>query len=113
EDTDGDYTPHFGSVLAGWAPLMVDDNGNRARPHQAIMCEGCNNPYDPAAFDVRQDQGMLIGPHIIDALEGGLPGVPVKMRYEVGDYSAVDDNNMSHIELKHSMMSHQHFRNYK
>lgn len=113
EDADDDYTPRFGSVLAGWAPLMVDDNGNPSRPDQAILCDGCNNAYDPAAFDVRRDQGMLVGPHIFEVLDGGLPGVPVKMLYEVGDHTAVDDNNMSHIELKNSVMSHQNYRNYK
>src|SRR5690606_16425739 len=43
EDTDGKYTPRFVAVLGGWAPLMVDDNGNPARPNQAILCNGCNN----------------------------------------------------------------------
>lgn len=114
EDTDGYATPQFGPSLAGWAPLMVDDNGNRARPNQVILCDGCHkNVYDPAAFDVRRDQGMLVGPNIAEALEGGLPGVPVKMLVQVGDRIWVDDNNMSHIELRNSMMSHQNYRNYK
>lgn len=110
EDT---HTPRFGPVLAGWAPLMVDDNGNAARPNQYVRCTGCVPTDDPAPFDVTRDQGMLIGPNILEVLDGGLPGVPVKMWHEVGDYAAVDDNNMSHIELKNSMMSHQNYRNYK
>lgn len=111
DDVDGEFTPHFGKVLAGWAPLMIDDNGNRARPNQAVLCDGCNNVYDPAGFDVRRDQGLLVGPNILEALDGGLPGVPIRMLDQTG--SDVDDNNMSHIELKNSLMSHQNYRNYK
>lgn len=113
EDSAGAFTPRFGTILAGWGPLMVDDNGNPARPGQAVWCTGCNNQADAAPFDVMSDQGLLVGRNISEVLDGGLPGVPIKMRYEIGDYTAVDDNNMSHIELKNSVMSHQNYRNHK
>lgn len=112
-DVDGEATPHFGTALDVWADHLVDDNGNPARPGQAILCTGCNNPYDPAAFDARQDRSLFIGEHVMDALEGGLPGVPVRMLAEHPDGSfSVDDNYMSHIELQNSLMSHQDYRNY-
>ena len=108
QDVAGAGTPAFGSTLGGWASLMVDDNGNPARPGQKVLCQGCGNSYDLDAFDVRLDRGMLVGVHIREALAGGLPGVPVRMLTD----GAVDDNYMSHIELKNSMMSHQSYRNY-
>ncbi|PLC51838.1 autotransporter [Pollutimonas subterranea] len=112
DDAEGPFTPQFADVLTGMAPLMVDDNGNPARPNQAILCEGCDNAYDPAAFDVRSDRGILVGPNILEALDGGLPGVPVTMLYEVGGETGVDNNNMSHLELNNSTMSHQNYRSY-
>ena len=110
---DGDpYRPRFGDVLAGWAPLMVDDHGRPAQPGQAMLCNDCAHPYDPEAFDVREDKGMLVGPHIAEVLEGGLPGIPLSMYVQDGDDLLFDDNNMSHIELRNSIMSHQTYRNY-
>ncbi|WP_276807847.1 autotransporter outer membrane beta-barrel domain-containing protein [Castellaniella defragrans] len=112
-NTAGTLTPAFGDVLGGWASLMVDDNGNPARPGQVILCRGCPNPAASDVFDVRQDKGMLVGPHIDEVLAGGLPGVPVAMlKHKVDGTVSVDDNYMSHIELKNSMMSHQSYRNY-
>lgn len=112
----GDWTPVFGPVLGGWGALMIDDNGNRARPGQVVICgEACkNNPgYDADGFDVRQDKAMLVGAHINEVLAGGLPGIPLSMMGAKPDgFSYPDDNYMSHIELKNSMMSHQNFRNY-
>lgn len=112
-DVAGAWTPAFESVLGGWASLMVDDHGRRARPGQAVLCQGCSNPYDPGAFDVRQDRGMLVGTHISEALAGAMLGVPVRMlSTDVNGVAFVDDNYMSHIELKNGMMSHQNYRNY-
>lgn len=107
------YMPYFEENLSTWATLLRDDNGNPARPLQPILCSGCHNEYDPLGFDARNDRSVLVGPHIREVLAGGLPGVPVKMLYETveGDFG-VDNNYMSHIELKNSMMSHQNYRNY-
>ncbi|MGB6218459.1 MAG: autotransporter, partial [Castellaniella sp.] len=105
--------PFFSAALNTWAEHLVDDNGNPARAGQAILCAGCSNVPDPAAFDVRKDQGMFVGAHVLDALEGGLAGLPVKMMFEdVWGNTRFDNNAMSHIELKNSMMSHQNYRNY-
>lgn len=112
EEGEKRFAPAFGPALAGWGPLMVDDHGRPARPNQAILCNGCDNPYDPEAFDARADRSLLVGPNIQDALEGGLPGIPITMYYRDDDGVGVDDNTMSHIELRNSMMSHQSYRNY-
>lgn len=101
--------PYFESHLNSWSQLLVDDNGNPARAGQKILCTGCNNAYDPDAFDVRLDQAVLVGPNIKQVLAGGLRGVPVKI---LADDGQVDPNFMSHIELKNSVMSHQDYRNY-
>ncbi|MEB6336161.1 autotransporter outer membrane beta-barrel domain-containing protein [Serratia rhizosphaerae] len=99
------YTEPFGS----WTSHLRDDRGNPARPGQVILCNGCNNPWDQQGFDVRLDKGYFTGRHVDEVLAGAMPGVPVKM---LGDDGSVDDNYMSHIELKNSMMSHQNYRNY-
>lgn len=100
---------YFESHLNSWSQLLRDDNGNPARPDQQIVCDGCGNSYDPDSFDLRQDQGFLLGPNIEQVLAGGLRGVPVNMLDSDGD---VDNNHMSHIELRNSVMSHQDYRNY-
>ncbi|MCR4146742.1 autotransporter, partial [Alcaligenes faecalis] len=86
-----------------------DDNGNPAQADQKILCNGCDTSYDPDAFDLRQDKGFLIGANIEQVLAGGLRGVPVKILRENG---SIDNNFMSHIELRNSVMSHQRYRNY-
>lgn len=101
--------PYFESRLSSWSELLRDDNGNPSRAGQKIVCNGCDNSYDPEAFDVRLDQAFLVGPHIEQVLAGGLRGVPVKMLDDEGE---VDTNFMSHIELRNSVMSHQGYRNY-
>lgn len=104
--------PFFGLDFTTWAEHLVDDNGRPAHPGQAILCALCSNT-DPAGFDVRRDQGLFVGAHVKDVLDGGLPGVPVKMlRQDVwGEYS-LDTDTMSHLELTNSLMSHQKYRNY-
>jgi uncharacterized protein with beta-barrel porin domain len=101
--------PYFASRLNSWSQLLIDDNGNPARAGQKILCTGCDTTYDSDAFDVRRDQAVLVGPHINQVLNGGLRGVPVKM---LGEDGGVDNNFMSHIELRNSSMSHQSYRNY-
>lgn len=104
------FTPAFDDQPFGsWTEHLRDDNGNPARPGQVILCKGCNNPWDPQGFDVRLDKGYFTGVHVDEVLAGAMSGVPVRM---LADDGSVDDNYMSHIELKNSMMSHQNYRNY-
>ncbi|MDU4255201.1 hypothetical protein, partial [Pseudomonas sp.] len=102
-------TPYFAKTLSNWTAGLHDDNGNAARPEQAVLCTGCDNSYSSDAFDVRKDQGYFSGEHVSEVLAGAMPGIPVKM---LGSEGEVDDNYMSHIELKNSLMSHQDYRNY-
>lgn len=104
------YTPFFDANIPfnAWTAHLRDDNGNPARPGQVILCTGCNNPWDPQGFDVRLDKGYFTGKHVDEVLAGAMPGVPVKM---LDDDGYVDNNYMSHIELKNSIMSHQYYRN--
>lgn len=104
--------PVFSPEFSTWSRYLVDDHGRPAHPGQAILCAACTNT-DPNGFDVRLDQGMFVGPHVLDALAGGLPGIPVKMMRQdlLGNFT-LDQDTMSHIELKNSLMSHQKYRNY-
>lgn len=109
-DQAGTFTPAFAQYpFGGWTSSLRDDNGNPAHPGQTVLCQGCNNPWHPKAFDVRKDKGYFTGDHVNEVLAGAMPGIPVKM---LDDYGDVDNNYMSHIELKNSLMSHQNFRNY-
>jgi uncharacterized protein YhjY with autotransporter beta-barrel domain len=101
--------PHFADSLSTWSHHLRDDNGNPARPGQSVSCADCDNPYDGAAFDVRQDKGYFSGQHVDEVLAGAMPGVPVRM---LGEGGTLDTDYMSHIELKNSLMSHQSYRNY-
>ncbi|MDN6859031.1 autotransporter domain-containing protein [Pseudomonas sp. CAN2814] len=103
------YTPQFDDKLNAWAIGLRDDNGNPAHAGQTILCTGCANPYSADAFDVRKDQGYFTGEHVSEVLAGAMPGVPVKI---LGTDGSVDDDYMSHSELKNSLMSHQQIRNY-
>lgn len=107
----GTFTPAFSSdlPLGSWGSQLRDDNGNPAQPGQVILCKGCNNSWDPQGFDVRLDKGYFAGKNVAEVLAGAMPGIPVRM---LADDGSVDNNYMSHIELKNSMMSHQNYRNY-
>lgn len=106
---DDEASPFFTDQLGLWAQHLRDDNGNPAHPGQNIICAECSNPVDSSAFDVRKDQGYFTGPHVQEVLAGAMPGVPVKM---LGEDGSLDNNYMSHTELKASMMSHQSYGNY-
>lgn len=110
-DKDGENsdTPYFDKQLSLWESHLRDDNGNPARPNQVVLCTGCDNDYDPDGFDLRKDQGYFTGKNVSDVLAGAMPGLPVRARSADG---SVDDDYMSHIELKNSLMSHQNYRNY-
>lgn len=105
----GQYSPYFSSTVGQWTAHLRDDNGKAAQPGQAIYCSGCDNPASADVFDVRRDQAYFAGDHVNEVLSGAMRGVPVRMLDDDGD---VDDNFMSHTELKNSLMSHQSYRNY-
>ncbi|MDC9589386.1 autotransporter domain-containing protein [Xenorhabdus sp. XENO-10] len=108
---NGKNTPIFDSdmPLDLWTKHLRDDNGNPAKPGQVILCKGCNNAYDPQGFDLRRDQGYFTGQHVNEVLAGAMRGIPVKI---LAGNGLVDNNYMSHIELKNSLMSHQNYSNY-
>ncbi|MGE8604906.1 autotransporter outer membrane beta-barrel domain-containing protein [Bordetella trematum] len=108
DKTEGVPTPHFGATLNQWSAHLRDDNGNPARPGQAVLCQGCQNADSGDAFDVRQDKGYFTGAHVQEVLAGAMPGLPVRMLSD----GELDDDYMSHIELRNSLMSHQAYRNY-
>lgn len=108
-DPGVDFSPYFNDSLGAWAQHLRDDNGNPARPGQIVLCDGCHGGLvDPDGFDVRKDEGYFTGKHVDEVLAGAMRGVPVK----IGSPYGVDQDYMSHIELKNSMMSHQGYRNY-
>ncbi|CAI1855315.1 Extracellular serine protease precursor [Serratia quinivorans] len=104
-----DGVTQFGPTQGSWTSHLFDDNGNPARPGQAILCKGCEGLDDPSGFDVRKDQGYFAGSHVKEVLAGAMPGVPVRILFEDG---SLDDDYMSHSELDRSLMSHQDYRNY-
>ncbi|RCS22031.1 autotransporter domain-containing protein [Phyllobacterium salinisoli] len=105
----GVATPYFFGRIGSWAEHLRDDNGNPGNPGQAVLCSKCSNPYDPNAFDVRNDRGYFTGNQVNEVLADEMPGIPVKTLYKDG---RLDNNYMSHSELKNSLMSHQDYRNY-
>lgn len=110
-DQNGEGTPGFDAdfPLTQWDAHLRDDNGNPAHPGQIVLCDDCDNSPDAQGFDVRKDKGYFAGEHVKEVLAGALPGVPVRM---LSDDGTLDDNYMSHSELKNSLMSHQDYRNY-
>ncbi len=104
-----DGVTQFGTTQGSWTSHLFDDNGNPARPGQAILCKGCEGPDDPSGFDLRKDQGYFAGSHVKEVLAGAMPGVPVRILGEFGD---LDNDYMAHSELDRSLMSHQNYRNY-
>ncbi|WP_312973018.1 autotransporter domain-containing protein [Atlantibacter sp.] len=113
-DTDDDdiepvYKPYYADTFGTWTEHLRDDNGNPAQRGQVILCTGCDNEYDPNGFDVRLDRAYFTGDHVNEVLAGAMRGLPVKI---LDDYGDVDEDYMSHSELKNSLMSHQNYRNY-
>lgn len=107
------YQPEFAAHFSEFTAHLRDDNGQPARPGQAIYCQGCVNPPDAIApFEVRAERAHFVGAHVDEVLAGsGLPGVPVRMTAYDAPHT-VNPNYMTHLELKNSLMSHQNYRNY-
>lgn len=105
---DAVHPVFFEYGLNSYEKLLRDDNGNPAHQGQIVICPSCTS-LDMNGFDVRKDKAYLTGQNIQEVLAGAMPGVPVKM---TGVRGGPDTDNMSHLELKNSLMSHQLFRNY-
>ncbi|VVE85868.1 autotransporter family protein [Pandoraea sputorum] len=107
------YQPRFAARISDYTAHLRDDNGRPARARQVIYCNGCANPASAdAPFDVRGERGYFTGANVDAVLAGsGLRGVPVRVSFADAP-DDVDTNYMSHLELKHSLMSHQSYRNY-
>lgn len=104
------HTLYYPSNLSLFAAGLRDDNDQPVMPGQDVWCTGCNNLQSGAGvFDVRKDKGYFTGTHVRAVLGDAMKGIPVSMFFEDG---SIDDNYMSHFELKNSLMSHQQYRNY-
>lgn len=100
----------FGQELSIWDTHLHDEHGQAAQAGQKIIYQPDDN--DPDAFDIRQSMAYFnkrssakskihfLGSHVDEVLQGALPGVPI----------SADD--LSHTDLKNSLMSHQNYRNY-
>ena len=123
EQENGKYLLHVGLELEDeeivlfnrYTASLRDDNGRPAQVGQKVLCRACE--YDEediiSGFDLRKDQGYLTGKHITEVLQGSMPGVPVKIgSYDYPDTNYYDDNELSHLELKNGLMSHQNYSNY-
>lgn len=106
------FTPYF-PYINRWSAGLRDDHGNPAKEGQDVLCIGCNTPYSSEAFDLRQDKGYFTGAHVQEVLDGAMPGIPVSILsdHDHPEYG-IDNNYMSHTELRNSLMSHQTYRNY-
>lgn len=113
ENSNDPPDPYFLNDLSPWALGLRDDQGRAPTPGQKILCSVCSNPYEPNAFDLRQDNGYFTGSHVQEVLNGAMPGIPVSiLNYHDKPQYGVDRNYMSHTELRNSLMSHQTYRNY-
>lgn len=100
----------FSSTPTAWDLHLRDENGKAAAAGQYIWCKVCLAPPAGAdAFDARNDQAYFTGKHVNAVLAGAMPGIRVRTG---GDFKPNDAPFFSHMELKNSLMSHQHYRNH-
>ncbi len=112
---------------------LYDWRGQRAKPGMKIQTIGHKAPsgtyFDLPGYWAGKGMKMAYfsGPHVREVLEGArmvtydtngrrtsqqpVPGLPINGN-EAEDRSEDDDADLSHIELRNSMMSHQQWRNY-
>lgn len=114
KDFDAQDNPIW--AINKYTSFLHDDNGKQAKVGQVLICNGCIYDEEDVenGFDLRKDQGYLKAKHITDVLQDSMPGIPVRIgAFDLPPESGVVDNNaMSHTELKNSLMSHQRYRNY-
>ncbi len=111
KDKKNSHSPKIADgVISNWTAGLRDDNDNPARPGQTLLCDDCENPATKDVFDLRKDQGYFTGKNVAEVLAGALKGIPVKIMDEDG--FEVNDNYLSHSELKNSLLSHQNYRSY-
>ncbi|MFT0891349.1 autotransporter outer membrane beta-barrel domain-containing protein [Pseudochelatococcus sp. G4_1912] len=118
EYEDGTFLIYIPESPNAWTTHLFDDNRNNVRPDQIVYCSFCNNisenddgePIsDDEIFDLRKNQGYFGGEHVSEVLAGAMPGVPLSLTSPGG---IPDAPFLAHLELKNSLMSHQHYRNY-
>jgi hypothetical protein len=102
-DWYGDGTYSF-EYLTGWDAHLYDANGNRAQLGQVISDTNTSGefylPPEPASY------AYFRGANVSEVLNGALGNqLPI-----TGWEGSVAD--LSHIELRNSMMSHQYYRNW-
>lgn len=91
--------------LSTWDAHLRDQYGTWLRPGITIAKDGEGTPgTDFIAGDGAQSGVTFQGEHVAEVMGAG-EGLPVN-GYED------DDAELSHIELEHSLMSHQNYRNY-
>lgn len=125
----GDY--HFDAALSAWDGRLADSFGNAAKPGMLIRQGSAADPdafviddtnYDPYTLNFGGNS-YFQGPETMEALGGagtilpghtvaGLPANGFEWLLDANGYVVGAFPNLSHIELRHSMMSHQYYRNW-
>ena len=91
--------------LSTWDAHLRDQYGTWLRPGMSIVKPGQGTPgTDFIVGDEAQSGVTFQGEHVAEVMGAGA-GLPIN-GYEG------DDPELSHIELEHSLMSHQNYRNY-
>ena len=91
--------------LGTWDVHLRDRYGTWLRPGMSIVKEGKGTPGTDFIVGEGAQSGVTFqGEHVADVMGAG-EGLPINGYEE--DYA-----DLSHIELEHSLMSHQYYRNY-
>lgn len=98
----------FADVVPLYDKYLYDANGNVAKPGQRI-----STTQEAGIFYLPADgKAFFKGPNVMEVLDGALPaGIPIN-GWEGMGASGQPLAELSHIELRNSLMSHQNYRNY-